>query len=123
MKIHDNIHTDPLSPWKGNKINGVTPPSPEPEIIEGDKVLDSQVSGHWKKLQLLVQWKGYGEGHNSWQPAEDLTGSSDKAIADFYRTHPQAPCKITAAIFHSLPWQPYENLTELVAGTLTVEGG
>lgn len=60
IKIHDNIQIDQLSPWKGNEVNGVNPPPPEPEIIEGeefyevDKVLDSRVSGHWKKLQFLV---------------------------------------------------------------------
>ena len=119
MKIHDNIHVDQLSPWKGNKVNGVEPAPPEPEVVDGeefwevDKILDSRISGWWKKLQFLVRWKGYGEGHESWEPEGNLVGTSDEAIADFYRTHPSAPQKISASAFHSLPWQPYENLTTM----------
>ena len=61
-----------------------------------------------------VRWKGYGEGHESWEPEGNLVGTSDEAIADFYRTHPNAPRKISASVFHSLPWQPYENLTTMI---------
>lgn len=49
MQIHDNIHVDRLSPWKGNDINGEVPPPLEPEIIEGEEeyeveaILDSWI--------------------------------------------------------------------------------
>ena len=129
MKIHDNIHVDRLSPWKGNEVNGIKPTPPEPEIIDGeehwevDKIIDSRIHGRWKKLQFLVRWKGYGEGQESWEPEENVVGSSDEAIANFYKAHPSAPRKISAIDFTSLPWQPYENYTEVVAGTSTVGGG
>ena len=69
MKIHNNFHVDHLSPWKGNEVNGIEPPPPKPEVINGeefwevDEILDSRIFGQWKKLQFLVKWKGYGEGH------------------------------------------------------------
>ena len=78
-------------------MNGIEPAPPEPEVVDGeefwevDKILDSRISGRWKKLQFLVRWKGYSEGHESWEPEGNLVGTSDEAIADFYRTHPSAP--------------------------------
>ena len=129
MKIHDNIHVDCLSPWKGNDINGIMPDPPEPEIIDGEeefeveRILDSRIHGRWKKLQFLVRWKGYNEGNDTWEPEENVVGRSDDAVRNFYLAHPSAPQKIAASVFHSLPWQPYENLTDIVAGTSTVEGG
>ena len=51
MKIHDNIHVDRLSPWKGNEVNGMEPPPPEPEVIDGeehwevDQIIDSRIHG------------------------------------------------------------------------------
>ena len=129
MKIHNNIHVNRLSPWKGNKINGIEPPPPEPELVEGeefyevDKILDSRLRGRWKKLQFLVRWKGYDEGHDSWENEDNVVGTSDDAVTDVYKAHPNAPRKISAAIFHSLPWQAYENFTDIVAETSTVGGG
>ena len=103
------------------------PPPPPPEVIDDhieykvERVLDARMCRG--KVQFLVKWKGYRQGHENWEPEENLVGTSDEAIADFYRAHPSAPRKISAAIFHSLPWQAYENFTEMVAGTSTVEGG
>ena len=109
MKIHDNIHVNRLSPWKGNEVNGILPPPPEPEIVEGEefyeveKILDSRLFGRWKKLQFLVRWKGYDEGHDSWEHEDNVVGSADEEVEEFYKAHPNAPRKISAAIFHSLP--------------------
>ena len=119
MKIHDNINVKCWAPWKGNEVNGILPAPPEPEVIDGeefydvDRILDSRIHGRWKKLQYLVRWKGYDEGHDTWENEENVVGSSDEAINEFYAAHPNAPRKISATIFHSLPWQPMVNFTEV----------
>jgi len=37
-RIHPVFHVDKLSPWKGNEVNGIIPPPPEPVEIEGEDV-------------------------------------------------------------------------------------
>lgn len=125
MQIHDNIHVDRLSPWKGNDINGEVPPPPEPEIIEGEEeyeveaILDSRI---WrKKLQYLVKWMGYDEGKNKWEPEGNL--HCDELIAEFHRKHPSAPKKVSATIFNSLPWTPLVNFTDVPAPSETWTAG
>ena len=64
--LHDVFHIDHLSPYKGNEVNGLTPPPPDPVTIDGeeeyevDHIRDSKMFGH--TLKYLVCWKGYGEG-------------------------------------------------------------
>ena len=66
LKIYDVFHVDHLSPYKGNEINGQTPPPPEPVTVNGeeeyevDYIRDSKLFGH--TLIYLVRWTGYGEG-------------------------------------------------------------
>lgn len=115
MKIHDNINVNRLSPWKGNEINGELPPPPEPEVVEGEeryeveKILDSRIFGRWKTLQFLVRWKGYHEGYDEWVSEKNI--DADEEIENFYKLNPNAPRKISAAIFSSLHWQPIANFT------------
>jgi len=37
LKIHDVFHVDRLSPYKGNTVNGLEPPPPEPVTVEGEE--------------------------------------------------------------------------------------
>ena len=51
VKVHDIFHVDRLSPYKGNEVNGLKPPPPEPVTIEGeeeyevDHIRDSKMFG------------------------------------------------------------------------------
>ena len=52
LKIYDVFHVDRLSPYKGNEINGQTPPPPEPVTVNGEEeyevkyIRDSKLFGH-----------------------------------------------------------------------------
>lgn len=93
------------------------PPPPKPDIIDGEeeyeveKILDSRV--YRRQLQYLVQWKGYGPGDNSWQPAKNLE-HTPRLIAKYHKENPSAPRAIKAAAFEELAahLRNLENLTD-----------
>jgi hypothetical protein len=113
LKLHDVLHVNCLSPWKGNEVNGELPPPPAPieiddeEEYEVEAILDSHFFR--RQLQYLVQWKGYDVGHNMWIPWFNV--NSDELINDFHRHHPNAPHCLATALFLSLPWTTVENAT------------
>jgi hypothetical protein len=74
-----------------------------------EEILDSKF--HGKTLHYLVKWKGYGPEENEWIPEQDAKYAA-REIAKFHRSNPSAPRRISAAIWHTLPFKPYENLTD-----------
>lgn len=106
MQQHPVFHVDHLSPWEGNDVHGYDPPPPDP--IEVDNTLEYEVERfldshkYCNQLQYLVNWQGYDHGHNSWEPATNLTHCSELVDA-FYTEHPAAPRHIAASIFAALP--------------------
>jgi hypothetical protein len=108
LQIHNVFHVDHLSPYKGNEVNGQVPPLPEPVSIEGkeeyevDHIRDSKLFSH--TLKYLVQWTGYEEGKDTWEPAKNLEHAPEK-ILEFHSKNLGAPRKIAALIYASLPWQ------------------
>jgi hypothetical protein len=118
------FHVDRLSPWKGNKVNGVNPQPPEPikideeEEYEVDGVLDSQFYCH--QLQYLVSFKGYDTGHNMWLPHFNV--HAPELIKWFHRMHPNAPQRLSTTLFWTLPWSMVENVT-LASTDLEWESG
>ena len=70
------------------------------EEYEVEKILDSRLRrGH---IEFLVKWKGYNEGHNSWEVRRDVHAPGK--IVEFYLQHPRAPRRISFAAFDSLPF-------------------
>ena len=114
LKIHDVIHVNRLSPWRDNGVE--KPPPPKPVVIDNeeeyevDKVLDSRI--YRRKLQYLVQWKGYRAGENSWEPAANLTHAKAR-VRDFHHQHPEAPQALKATDFEALmaTMRPREQFT------------
>ena len=108
LKVHNVFHVDRLSPYKGNEVNGLEPPPPEPVTIEGeeeyevDHIRDSKMFG--RTLKYLVRWTGYGEGEDTWEPAKNLEHAQEK-VQEFHMRNPGAPRKIAALPYTSLPWQ------------------
>lgn len=109
--VHPVFHIDRLLSWKGNEVNGILPPPPEPVEVEGeeeyevDEVLDSKLIG--KALKYLVKWKDYGEGNNSWEPAKNLKNAEDK-VKSFHKKHPSAPRPLGKFIFATYTWKSME---------------
>ena len=118
-RIHPVFHVDRLSPWKGNDINGILPPPPEPvELDDGveyevREVLDSRwvKKGRGKpKFEYLVSWKGFLPCDDTWEPEENLKNLGEY-IEEFHKRFPEAPACIKVSIFATLPWRPIENFT------------
>jgi hypothetical protein len=117
MDLHNVFHADRLTRATINKTYGKLP-QPEPIKIDSDleikveKILDSKHDRRYSSGTLyLVRWKGYGPGGDTWEGIKNLKHAK-KAIADFHKKHLEAPKKLSAAVFMSLPWQRIGNLTE-----------
>ena len=114
LRLHDVFHVDRLSPYRGNEVNSLLPPPPDPVTIDGeeeyevDHIRDSKLFG--RTLKYLVRWKGYGEGEDTWEPLSNLAHST-QVVDEFHSRNPGAPRSINALLYASLPWQPlYEHM-------------
>jgi hypothetical protein len=93
MQIHDVFHVSLLQPVHPDFRADANPP-PDPVIVddteeyEVEKVLDSR--WYYKKLQYLVQWKGYGAEHNTWEAAANLENAVD-IVKKFHGDNPARP--------------------------------
>jgi hypothetical protein len=101
-RIHPVFHVVKLMPVPTNPITGRrTKPPPSPEIVGGEEryevkeVIDSRF--YRRRLQYLVRWKGYGHEENLWLVEGDV--DAPDLIAEFYRTHPNAPKRLSTLAF------------------------
>jgi hypothetical protein len=73
-RIFDMFHALLLTPYHETTEHGANYEEPAPDLIDGqleyevEQVLGARHYGRWWKLQYLMQWKGYSEAHNSWEP-------------------------------------------------------
>ena len=94
MKIHPVFHVDLLTRYRETAAHGPNYKKPPPDIINGkpewevEKIINSRYHRCHKKLQFLVQWKGFPPSEDSWVPELDL--SAPDLMNEFYATHPHA---------------------------------
>jgi len=104
-RLHPIFHIVKLMPAPPDPIKGQRtpppPPPPLPEIVGGEEryeveeIIDTSMRG--RRLEYLVQWKGYGHKENLWISEGDL--DAPDLIVDFHGAHPTAPKHINALMF------------------------
>jgi Chromo (CHRromatin Organisation MOdifier) domain len=93
-KIHNVFHASLLTPYRETEEHGNNYAQPPPELVEGEEeyeveqVLNSRRTGHAKKLQYLLRWKGYSRAHDSWQDATEV--HAPELVADYLARKPSA---------------------------------
>ena len=94
IKIHPVFHVSLLEPVIEDNIPGRAHELPLPVMInnseeyEIEQILDSRL--YRRKLQYLVDWKGYDPSARSWEPVENLDNSIE-LIREFHERYPNKP--------------------------------
>jgi hypothetical protein len=108
-QIHPVFHVVKLMPVPPDPIEGRRArPPPPPELVGGEEryeveeVMNSRL--RYRRLEYLVKWKDYGHEENSWLVEGDI--EAPELIAEFYRTHPNAPKRISALTFGQMRFRP-----------------
>jgi Chromo (CHRromatin Organisation MOdifier) domain len=91
-RIFNTFHVSLLTPYKEMEEHGENFPELPPDLIDDkpeykvEEVLTSRRYGCWKKLQYLLQWKGYSQAHDSWEPADNMT--VPELVKEFHERNP-----------------------------------
>lgn len=96
MNIHNVFHVSLLEPHHPNLIASRRVEDPPPPVINeaGDEewevaeILDSRLRR--RKLQYLVDWKGFGVQDRCWVDASDFH-DDDELVVDFHTKYPSKP--------------------------------
>jgi len=89
-RVHPVFHVSLLESYKSD---GRVRPPPPPIELEGaleyevEAIIKHRVTGHKKpKTSYLVQWKGYGPEHNSWEPEANVANAPEK-LAEYWKRY------------------------------------
>ena len=94
MKIHPVFHVSLLEPVTEDTLpdrHQAPPPSimiDHLEEYEVDKILDCRI--HSRRLEYLVDWKGYDTDARTWEPTSNLYNSRN-LIQEFHIKNPLKP--------------------------------
>jgi hypothetical protein len=106
-RLHPVFPVVKLSPALPDPIPGRRPTPPPPTtLVDGEEeyeveaILDSRMC--YNRLEYLLKFKGYDEGHNQWEVHTQV--HAKPKIAQFHRKYPGAARHINAAIFDSIPF-------------------
>jgi hypothetical protein len=89
-RIHPVFHVSLLKPFKHSDSSTPVPATPEVEdgvpFYQVESLLSHRIrlSGKKKIKEVLVQWLGYDDVHNSWQPLANLTPDLREAAQRFF---------------------------------------
>ena len=116
-RTHPVFSVNLLCPYEKDLIPERHAQPPPPPIIrdgvpeyEVERILDSRI--HRGRLEYLVRWKGYGAADDLWLPARDVSGAR-RLVTEFHWQNPEAPQRIAAAVYATLPFRTLENFTEI----------
>ena len=94
MQIHPVFHVSLLEPHVANTFPNRGEKIPPPIQVDGfpefevRKILASKIFR--RKILYFVDWVGYDESEQSWQPLSNLSNAT-LAIAAFHEAHPDKP--------------------------------
>jgi hypothetical protein len=94
--LHPVFHVSLLEPHQANTIPNRIQPPPLPVEVDGHTeyevaaILDSRI--HRRRLEYLVQWRGYENTAESstWEPATNVN-NSPALVRAFHQSHPDKP--------------------------------
>ena len=75
--IHNVFYVSKLRPYREDLEIHDRPAPPPPILIDGEeewevaRIKDSRIHRRWKKLQFLVEWKGF-PGEDSWENIKNV---------------------------------------------------
>ena len=98
MHIHPIVNISCIKPYR-KRLHGQPVSAPGPSNVTEDReeeyeveyLVDSCYKG--KRLEYLVQWKGWSNTDRMWEPVSNLGNAAD-AVWDFHAAHPAAPRRL-----------------------------
>ena len=98
MHIHPIVNVSCVKPYC-ERLPGQPVTAPGPSNVTEDReeeyevksIIDSRYKG--KRLEYLVQWKGWSETDRMWEPVSNLGNAAD-VVRNFHAAHPAAPRRL-----------------------------
>jgi hypothetical protein len=95
-KATQQVHGDRIQFYADNKLN-VTEEIKmqfafDNATFEIEKVIDMRMHDETGELQLLIQWKGFSEAENSWEPATSIFADAPAIVKLFNARNRSHPC-------------------------------